>query len=278
MIAFVALVAILQSAASLSLQQFVATRSTPGGFGLPLGLTLQVVDEALQMRERSGKDEVVIYTDGDNPREQELPAVLDVLLPPDVSHRFVDLSQRAVVFPRGAAVMVWFAPSGAPYPRGLFPSDQDVSIALRAGEQPALVRNWPGQSGALCGDEELGRWANGVTLLSVEWASDDRSVELCYRIDAQDQVERYHWFNHVLDQDGRRVAQIDGPGLNSVSWRAGDVARVRFGPFDLPADAGAPPFALRVGMYSYPDILNVALIDAAGNPVGESLEVDLSRP
>ena len=33
---------------------------------------------------------------------------------------------------------------------------------------------------------------------------------------------RYHWFNHLLDEQGQMCAQADGPSYLSTYWRTGD--------------------------------------------------------
>jgi hypothetical protein len=285
LITFSVFVAVLQSVQSLALQSFVAARSTPGGYGVPVEMTLRIADEALKARTDLGGAEILIYADGDNPLAHEGPAVLDVLLPPDAPRRFVDLAQAARVYPRDAAIVVWYSPQGQPLPAALADRSPlfrpESTIALRAGEGKAEVRAWPGQRGdvryATC-DTPMGHWQNGVTLLAVrpsgEWRGSGGWIEVCYRV-AAEQVADVHWFNHVIGSDGQRWAQIDGAGYPSRYWRAGDVIEVRFGPFGLPAEAPAGRYALRVGMYTYPDIVNVPLIDAASQPAGDSLKIDL---
>jgi hypothetical protein len=41
----------------------------------------------------------------------------------------------------------------------------------------------------------------------------------------------------------------------------------------ISTDAPPPPYFIRSGMYTYPDVVNVQLIDVAGNPAGEFVEL-----
>ena len=73
----------------------------------------------------------------------------------------------------------------------------------------------------------------------------------------------YHLFAHLLDAAGDRVAQEDVPTYPGAAWRAGDLVASHFA---LPAGA-----AVRTGMYAYPSLAPVAVLDAAGNPAGDFL-------
>mgnify|MGYP000932417617 CR=1 FL=1 len=67
----------------------------------------------------------------------------------------------------------------------------------------------------------------------------------------------YHFFNHGPD------AQADGVGFPSRSWQDGDTV---ISYFDLAA--GGP---VRVGMYEYPSVRNVPVLDPAGAPFSDGL-------
>ena len=84
--------------------------------------------------------------------------------------------------------------------------------------------------------------------------------------------QEYHWFNHLLGSQGSRWGQADGAGFAAADWRAGDVVLTWFD-IDISPDAPPPPYWMRVGMYTYPDVANVQLIDKAGNPAGEFVEL-----
>ncbi len=64
------------------------------------------------------------------------------------------------------------------------------------------------------------------------------------------------------------MGQADGAGFPSADWRAGDTVLTWFD-IAISSDAPPPPYSVRVGMYTYPGVANVQLIDVAGNPAGE---------
>ncbi len=285
LIAFVVTIGILQSIQSLTLQQFVATRATPGAHGVPVEMTLRVVEEIVRASEDMGGAEALVYAEGDNPREHSGPAVLDVLLPPHIPRRFVDLGQAVSVYPRQSAVIVVYSPNGMMLPKPL--SDQSTLyrpesiVPFRPGEGSAQVRIWPGQDLASppCDPgSRVARWQNGVTLLGVgiegDWRGSGGWVELCYRVETGPSSAAYHWFTHVMGPDGLRWAQVDGPGYPAAAWRAGDVVIAWFGQYALPAEAPFGRYRLRVGMYTYPDVINVPRADV-GDLATDFAEIEL---
>jgi hypothetical protein len=87
-----------------------------------------------------------------------------------------------------------------------------------------------------------------------------------------DPVE-YHFFNHLLDGDGQRIGQQDEAVFWPLQWRAGDsIVSV----FVLPwAAEAAGSFSMRTGIYRYPSLENVPLLDVAGNPYADAAEFPL---
>ena len=288
LIGFAVVTAALQSVQTIALQEFVATRATPGGYGVPVAMLEQIASEAASANRDLSGAEVLVYTEGDNPTTHEGPAIFDILLPPNIPRRFVDLTGAVEVYPRGAAVIIWYSPRASPLPgavAGRAPLyRQDAVVPLRTGEAASQIRIWPSQSAAsipCASGAPLGTWQNGVTLLearpSGDWRGSTGSIELCYRIDTEHGGAEYHWFNHVIGPDDRRWAQVDGAGYPTASWRSGDVIRVYFRPLVLPSDAPRGPYTVRIGMYTYPQVVEVPLVDAAGHPVGSSVAVYLGN-
>lgn len=85
-----------------------------------------------------------------------------------------------------------------------------------------------------------------------------------------DRGERYHIFNHLIDGQGVRCAQADGPTYSTDDWLTGDVAIQAF-QLEGPVEAGRGPFWMRVGMGTYPEIENQAVLDAAGHAVSDAV-------
>jgi hypothetical protein len=83
----------------------------------------------------------------------------------------------------------------------------------------------------------------------------------------------YHWFNHAYRGD-EKIAQQDGGGVHPRNWRAGDILMQWF---DIALPAHAQPDRVRVGIYEYPNINPVLVVDAAGNPVGDGVDLAVPR-
>jgi hypothetical protein len=77
--------------------------------------------------------------------------------------------------------------------------------------------------------------------------------------------EDFHLFAHVLDPAGRRVAQADVATYASRYWRPNDLVVSYF------ALTGAG-VTVRAGMYAYPALTPVQVLDVAGNPSGEWID------
>jgi hypothetical protein len=86
----------------------------------------------------------------------------------------------------------------------------------------------------------------------------------------------YHWFNHVLDEDGEMQGQKDGPSMRPAHWRVGDTV---INWFEIPITPDSPEgqFSMRVGMYTIQPgtgtfLGNIPLQDTDG---AESLTLEL---
>jgi len=83
-----------------------------------------------------------------------------------------------------------------------------------------------------------------------------------------DSKERYHISNRIVDAAGSFVTQADGPTVSTADWRIGDLFVQRFR-MELPAQTPSGPLWVWVGMYTYPEIQNQAVLDVHGQPAGE---------
>jgi hypothetical protein len=248
----------------LALLNFLATYATPGGFGTPLGLLLRTAQAARQ----TGQPEILVVADGTQPGIDLAPTVFDVLLG-DYPHRFVD-GRTTAVFPAGpAAVILWPGASDYGWPVGalyrawgggnwrqiihLRQGEGDALLAVSPGAQPVVPR--PRPASALL--------ANGAELLGSARAAG--GWQLWWRAPGPLPGDHYQVFAHLNDASGQRLAQMDGPTYPPESWRAGDLVANRF---VLP-EGGA---LVQAGMYSYPSLAPVSVLDASGNPAGQWID------
>lgn len=262
-----------------SLLDFVETHDTPGGYGAPVRHPLAASRRAKDVARESGADDVISLLPGGDPRYDGAAAVFDVLLPP--GSRLVD-GRRALVVP--AAPTVYLVAPGAESAAWLVETLADEAAAplpVRFGNEDTYrFFHWQPADIAprLSVDSESVRWESGVTLLGYDWegeAEPGGTVRwtLYVRVDSEPPPgSDLHWFNHLVDGEGNRWGQSDGVGYPASEWRAGDTVVAWFD-IAISPDGPAPPYGVRSGMYAYPEIVNVSLVDAAGNAAGQFVEL-----
>jgi 4-amino-4-deoxy-L-arabinose transferase-like glycosyltransferase len=271
------LTAVAQASVLLTLQNFVANTATPGGFGVPLAIKMEAVEQVGNLIMQSGATEVLIAGEGEAPLVDEFPAEWDVLLR-DEPHRFVDATQSAL-FPAEATVVLLDGRLESPTVTGdlyLQAATTVTDLPLRPGEGSYRIMALPGdarpkQDVPLQPPLLLANWVNLL------------GYDLPRRVDGESVVWQVHWrtgenpdpadyqfFNHLLDGDGRRIGQVDAAAYDPGQWRAGDTV---IGRFLMPwPEATDGPLTMRVGMYLYPSLENVSLLDEAGNPYIDAAE------
>lgn len=269
--------AVLQTWAWVSLLAFLVTQYTPDGFGTPLAMTLRAAQRAQAMRQDTRAAEILLAGDGEDPQLAEFAAVYDVLLR-DTPHRFVNVTEYAL-FPQAAAVVLLDRQMNGPA-MDLYTSaaGATTSVPLRAGEGELRVMALPGQSAPppeiVYNDALL--FSNFVKLYGYDLERPEQNTllwRLYWRPADDPRPESYHFFNHLLDASGRRIAQKDAAAFPARQWQEGDAVISHF-PLDLPPDA-APPYVMRTGLYLYPEVENIPLMDVGGNPLGDAVEVEI---
>jgi hypothetical protein len=285
LIVLMAVLAAAQVYETVSVLQFVMTRDTTfGGYGTPIAYEIEAVETANRLQQELGGNEVVVLALGDEPRVYEMPNAADVLMY-DAPHRSVDV-RSALVFPANPAVY-WAAYEMSPGEELLStftPEIADARVLLREGMRSFRFYHWAGGEPSISCKQSLPggprTWANGAQLIGYCLGGDLRPGETIHwtliwqptRTPIEDVY--YHWFNHLVDGSGELRAQQDGPSLLPAYWRAGDTILNWF-ELKIPPDAPQDGYTMRVGMYTYPDVANVPLVDADGSPTGEWVEIEL---
>jgi 4-amino-4-deoxy-L-arabinose transferase-like glycosyltransferase len=271
---------------TISVLQFVMARETAfGGYGTPVAYEIRAVDTANRLRQEIGGEEVIVLALGDEPRMYEVPNAADVLMY-DTPHRSVDI-RSALVFPAHPAVY-WVAYEMSPGEELLAtftPEITDARISLREGVRSFRFYRWPGGEPDIACMQPLSdgprAWANGAQLVGYCLEGDLRpggtvAWTLIWRPTRTPTEDvYYHWFNHLVDGTGERLAQRDGPSLLPAYWRAGDTILNWF-EMQIPQDAPSDGYTMRVGMYALEPgsgafIGNIPMAD--GN--GEALMIEL---
>jgi hypothetical protein len=258
------LLATTQVAAVILMGRFVATHDTPGGFDKPLAHYQSIADQAIAVARETRATELLVVGEGDSVVVDQTPAIFDVLLRDQIAYRFVR-GESAAVFPPHTAVAL---------------------ISPEAGKAAAWYRPWPGQD--LENGYRLvtvdGSWPqdsfevvsgprtfqNGLEIQGYYW-NDTYLEENKYALWLQWQTlwqgtEDTHFYVHFLDKNRVQWGQRDAVGYPTTLRRKGD--RI-ISLFDIipPESEPSEPYWARVGLYTYPEIIDVPVIDQAGNPI-----------
>jgi hypothetical protein len=250
------------------LLRYVETTATPYGFGTPMS-GLLAVRNAL-----AAEDDVLVISDGFEVRYDQEAAIWPVMLRGTADCVRTITGDGLAVFPaRPFAVLV--APNALPDPvNNLYRQPDAQTFPLRPGEgvytlarfaqppdwdAPALTPIAPAQFG---GGAQLTGYHLSADRLYLEW--------LLPGPVAAD----YHYFGHLLDARGEKLAQADSILWPGRFWCAGDrvISWVALPPHD------AAVTTLRVGLYTLSGeggFANEPLLDAAGNPVAAWLDIPL---
>lgn len=69
---------------------------------------------------------------------------------------------------------------------------------------------------------------------------------------------QFQFFNHLLNENGEIIAQEDGPGIPTATWRPGDTLVTHFY-LQLSADLPPGAYTLNTGLYTWPDLQRIRL-------------------
>ena len=264
--------ALAQVTALLLMARFVASHETPGGFGTPLGRYKEVADQAVARVGREGAAEVLVIGDGDSVVVDATPAIFDVLLRDRVSYRFVD-GPTTAVFPPGrtVALLTPGAGEGAAWYQAWPVTEARGAVEDYYGGYwlVNLDGSWP--QAELEPIQGLRLFENGIELQGYQWQGDlqpgdQARLWLLWQVLWQS-PENSHFSIQVLDAAGQQWAQQDSVGYPLAYRRKGDRILSAFD-ITIPQDVPQGPYETRVGVYLYPQVVNVPLVDGAGNPAG----------
>ncbi|MBK8988125.1 MAG: glycosyltransferase family 39 protein [Chloroflexi bacterium] len=272
-----AALALAQVWALAALLAFVAQTATPGGFGAPLGMQVAAADRAKAMLVATAAAEILVVGAGERPDLDEFSALWDALLWA-APRRFVDGRQSAL-FPVNRAVVVLDGALAAEADLYRATAVTTETFPLRPGEGALEILQLPG--GAPPPDaafDEVVLLANWVNLLGYGLVVDDGGEtavwQLYWRTADNPDPADYHIFNHLINAAGQRVAQVDAAAFAPWQWQPGDVVVSRFN-LSWPGDD--PGLLMRSGMYRYPGLEPVLLLDVAGNPYADAVAIPLAK-
>jgi hypothetical protein len=261
---------------------FVDRNNTTGGHGLPVKYYLQAAETLRRLLSTSGDQQVLILSEGDVPAWHETPAIFDFLLRPSLSPRYIDY-QQAIVFPQANALYL-LAPGDNLAVSVLDEFAQELineRISVRGG--PTAFRFYRFEAGSLASikaslvhEDMPVALDNGVEVLGYDVSGEVNPggalrLALYWTVQAVPDAS-YHFFNHLVDDEGRRWGQKDGPGYPAGQWQQGDVV-VSW--FDISISPDTPPgeYWVLTGMYTYPQGVRASVLDERGQPVSDALRL-----
>jgi 4-amino-4-deoxy-L-arabinose transferase-like glycosyltransferase len=261
---------------------FMDQHPSTGGYGIPLRYTRAAAQEA---RRLAGPAEIVVLSAGVSPAMDETPSVFEALLFGH-PHRFAD-GRWALPVPDNTEV-VYLAGPVEGSPGDLWPVLErlEAMAYVQPGPVIALPDGWTYRLFHRDGVEredvlaglirfpEAIPFANGTVFLGYGMAGtastgETLEVWLAWWVRSPPPPgTSYHFFAHLVDEDGALRSQHDGAGFSTASWAAGDLVLSRF-PIPVPPDLSPGRYQVWAGLYTYPDVVNVPFLDVAGNPAGD---------
>ena len=172
----------------------------------------------------------------------------------------------------GSRASTWVAGAAAPHP--------GATIHL-PGERWQFYDLPADARGSLAGQREpqapLARWENGVALAHYARGpvrpGATLPLTLTWSVEAQPPEVAVHVGTYLLTTGNQVVAQSDGPGFDSIQWRAGD----RFITwFDMSVPQDLPPgdYQVAVALYTWPDLHRLNLAQGGNTAFLEEIGTD----
>ncbi len=270
LVGLVAITAGIFAYANLNMLRFLDQNNTVGGFGDPVYMQLETVAEIERQMADAGANQVLVMSDGTDPLIDSDAAIYDFHLR-NHPRRFVDGDHTAVFPAENSVVLItvnelaatsiysdrtqtaWAGKSRA----GL----GSLVFALEGSVQPDSIT--PFEPEPLLG--------NFVNLLGYAGPDSTNPTSLVWRTGEAFQPD-YHLTNQLFDADRNKIGQADIGAFPPSQWRPNDIVVSLFEP-DIAIDAD--PASMIFGMYIYPSGEAVPVLDAAANPAGDFVEVDL---
>ena len=268
-----------------NLLSMMVEHPTTGDYGIPLRYkreAVSLVDTTLC------PGEVIVLGTGNNPDFDRTAAVFDALLF-GRSHRFANATALPVPDSMGVAYLVG--------PVSADGGEMDLTLqkleeiaGIYPGGQITLTTDWTYRSfcrqradreDVLDGFTRFPAdvpFANHVVFAGYRMpetvaVGDMLNMELIWWLREKTAPgTNFQFYAHLMDQDGRRVSQYDGNGYPTAYWQAGDLVISRF-PLNIPGDLAPGTYTVRAGMYSWPEVIGIPVIDPQGNTVDDGVTV-----
>jgi hypothetical protein len=171
----------------------------------------------------------------------------------------------------GSRASTWLASAATPLPDAMvhvpgtpwqfydLPNSAQASLAEKAASQPRLAA-WT--NGVALAQYARGQVRPGATLpLTLTWS-----------VEAEPPKAVVHVGTYLLTMDNQVAAQSDGPGFDSIQWRAGDTFITWFD-IPVPQDLAPGTYQAAVALYTWPELERINLNDGGNTAFLERLQV-----
>lgn len=263
--AAIGVLAVTQVACLILMGSFVSRHDTAGGFGRPLGHYLEIADTVVERARDTSAAEVLVAGQGSSPIVDEVPAIFDVLLRQRIAYRFHD-NRTSAVFPMYRSIVLITPERGAAASwYGLWPE----TILADGFRMHTGDGSWP-RTGLrpIVGPRLL---QNGIELQAFSWTRTETSkLWLLWQVLWETEPDS-HFFVHLVDAQARLAGQRDIPGVPSEYRRAGDRVLTLFDITTQGSDTSS--LWAQVGMYTYPELAAIPVVDSSGNPVASEVRL-----
>ncbi len=229
------------------------------------------------LAERPACDLVVVST-GHNLEQSRLALLREFTLPERV---LLTDGRLAVPVPAPCAVYLdalpgnqastWLATAATPLPEATVhvPGETWQFYDLPAGARASLAEKAASQT-------HLATWINGVVL--TQYARGQirpgatLPLTLTWSVEAEPPEVVYHVGTYLLTMDNQVAAQSDGPGFDSIQWRAGDKFITWFD-VHVPQDLVPGTYQTAVALYTWPELERVNLTCGGNTAFLEQFQV-----
>ncbi len=257
------------------LMQMMRLHPSTGGYGIPLHYPRQAVREALRCATT-----IVALGESADPRYEEVPAVFDALLF-EQDHRLAD-ADLALPLPDAETTGFLLGPVrgeddfrplrtllayvAEPYAQLSLPDGPRYLVACRhRADRDDLIAGWVRVDLPLADGAVIAAYRSPPPLrpgsmgeLWVAW----------WVREPPSPLQTTQFYLHLLDAEGKLVAQQDANGYPVEQWQRGDFILSRL-PFTVPLTLSPGEYRLRVGLYTLPEVRVVPIVAADGKPIDD---------
>jgi len=269
------------------LRTYMVNHPSTGGYGIPLRYTRAVAQSAKIL---ANDAEIIVISESARPFITETPTVFEALLF-GTPRRFTD-GRAALPVPESTRTIYLVGPLYDASGGALAPVIQRLSAWESVTPGPVtrladgmtyrtFIREGVNRDDVIAGMQPLAAgipFANNAVFAAYEapeTATAGQPVEVWlawWLRGLPPEGVDYHFTVQLLDENGGLRAQDDHVGFPADYWQTGDLVLSRF-TIPVPANLEAGSYQLRAGMYSFPDIVNVAVVDPQGMAIDNGVNL-----